>query len=104
MTLPYLLRLGLHKYDITEVDDEAGSVVDYYGKIDHKNREVCICRDMASSLKAEAVVHEATHAWLDGSPLTDEQQEFLANHLGVMVTMFIRDNPDLVKYIQAATA
>lgn len=101
MTIPDRIVVGPHTFRVFE---EAGSESEgYYGEINYGMGWINIRQKMPDSLKAETLIHEVVHAWLEGMPLKEDHDEFLANYLGVMITMFIRDNPDVVKYIQDAT-
>lgn len=65
---------------------------------------VAVDDELPGTLKGETVLHEIGHVLIASVGLpddSDELQERLALRFGVDVLALIRDNPDLVKWIQS---
>lgn len=72
------------------------------GEIDFDRLEIKICEGLADQKEAETLLHEILHGILDAtaSQETKDGEEALVNRLASGLTSVIRDNPELIDFLQ----
>ncbi len=70
-----------------------------YGDADFSKNRIRLARDVNATLAVDTLFHEITHFWLVGSPISDEDDEYIAGALGRGLASLFRDNPKWVSAI-----
>lgn len=96
---PDLIKIGHIHFDLEDqnydLEDEH-----VYGQFDHKNGRIGINPDQPPEFGQDTVVHESLHAmfWVAGWNPT--QEERIVRTLTPMICAWIKDNPELMMYLQ----
>lgn len=74
------------------------------GDWDHKTNTIRVKRRMKPQIKASTLLHESLHAMFEISGLSDkmkaELEEEIIRQIESHLYQFIKDNPEVVRYIQ----
>jgi hypothetical protein len=110
MKFPSKVRVGAVYITCNEVDEtdcqSPGIKNGAYAAYTDYQLKVEINKDMCEQQKAQSGVHELLHACFKQSGLTmlhdNKSEEEIVRRLEPLIYGLIRDNPQLVKYIQGA--
>jgi hypothetical protein len=95
--LPKSVRVGPHVLPFKELSGEDAKTLN--GQYD--NYTIQLLKAYPSgSVAVEIVLHEMTHALLTYGGVTDKSQEQICEIMGVGLTQIIRDNPELIAWMQ----
>lgn len=99
------IRIGYRdcKVEAWPTDDaiESGAFADY----DAAQQLIRVRTDLPPQLTAECLLHEVIHAAYDVGCLdVADSEERVVSVLGAQLSQVIRDNPDLIAYLQYALA
>jgi hypothetical protein len=99
---PTTVVVGPHEVKIVFVEDGVMGDGGRHGQCSINRLVVAIDGELPATLMGETVLHEIGHFLLASVGITDEDVvERLALRFGVDVMALIRDNPDLVKWVQS---
>lgn len=110
MTLPAHVKIGTHNWSVTEVKRKNQPDGEHYGFTNDKDASITIDSEMPESIKRVTLVHEILHAirfTFGGSyspPKGTTYEEWEHYFIGMYeepLTMVLRDNPELMKYLLA---
>lgn len=112
--MPTHVKVGLYVYTVTQ-DGEAwakyvndGTAKDRMGFSDHNLLIIAVNPGVSPMQKADTLLHEVLHAcWWNGSigsleALSDnaDHEEFIISHMSPWLLMVLRDNPELLDYLE----
>ena len=100
--LPPSVRIGPHDIEIGFFDGKTARKE--FGAFQNADAKILLCKEYALGSQAvDTLLHEICHAafWTAGVNFKHEFEEPLCGMLGMMLTQIIRDNPELVKWMQA---
>jgi hypothetical protein len=110
MTLPTSIKIGTHNWSVTEVKRKNQPDGEHYGFTNDKDASITIDSEMPESIKRVTLVHEILHAirfTFGGSyspskgTTYEEWEHYFIGLYEEPMTMVLRDNPELVKYLLA---
>ncbi len=110
MTIPTHVKIGTHNWSVTEVKRKNQPDGEHYGFTNDKDASITIDSEMPESIKRVTLVHEILHAirfTFGGSyspPKGTTYEEWEHYFIGMYeepLTMVLRDNPELMKYLLA---
>lgn len=93
---PDRIHLAPHDVAIKWVTDDDNDM-DTCGEMDVSSCSISVCQGMTDTMTVETMLHEVVHFFLSGLPLSDEQEEIVANVLGARLTLCLRDNPEWIR-------
>jgi hypothetical protein len=98
--LPKTVRVGPH--DITIGFYGKDDAEQEFGNFENAALKINVCREYSSGSQAvDTVIHELCHAMFYASGLRPiKHEEKICGMLGMMFTQLIRDNPELVTWMQ----
>lgn len=102
--IPNSVKLGAMTYILKTKEDlhyvnKEGQKQGLYGNVDYAHAEIQIDPDQSPDMLRASVLHELTHAMLYQAGDT-EHSEAVAVALGYALLGLIRDNPQLVGWLQ----
>ena len=106
MSYPYLqlrsIRILGIDYELKPMEAVVAECAECAGFIDSQKAVIFIREDLNSQVMAQTILHEALHGLVDGMAASesDDGDEALVTRLGVALTQFMRDNRNLVDWIQ----
>lgn len=99
---PSSIKVGPHEIAVVFVDDGVMGDGGKHGQCSINRLLIAIDSELPSTLKGETVLHEIGHVLTASIGVEDEAlSERLALRFGVDVLSLIRDNHELVKWIQS---
>jgi hypothetical protein len=110
MPLPASVKIGSHHWSVTEVKRKNQPDGEHYGFTNDKDASITIDSEMPESIKRVTLVHEILHAirfTFGGSyspskgTTYEEWEHYFIGLYEEPMTMVLRDNPELVKYLLA---
>ena len=105
MTLPASIRVGYRDYAVEAWPPREASASERYAECDRVNQIIRVRDDLPEQLTAECLLHEVIHAAYDMACIDiGDSEERTVSALGNQLSQVIRDNPDLVAYLQEALA
>ena len=107
MSLPnisYIRIMGLD-YKLSSMTRTMADLSKCRGFIDEDALEIHVQEDLPPQRTVEVILHECCHAIVDGTASyepedTQDSDEKLVTRLGRALTIFLRDNPNLIGWIQ----
>lgn len=97
--LPKSVRVGPH--DLPFVAIKPGEADDSFGAFYHSDASIGLMSEYPrGSVAVEIIIHEITHALLSYYGIKDEAQEQICLVLGNGFAQIIRDNPELIEWMQ----
>ena len=95
------IKIGPYDYKVKRIKNLTdGEGVSLYGQITYSDAIIRIEKSVSNQRQGASMVHEAIHGILEHSGL-DETDEKIVIVLGNGLFQLIRDNPDMIKYIQS---
>ena len=101
--IPRTVKIGALIYDICHIfklEDHNGR--ELYGKITHGSTTIELDRDMGDQRKAVTLIHEILHSILDQAGINKHPEKILTA-LAFGIYEMIRENPDLIEWINRCT-
>lgn len=102
-SLPRSIKVGPHIVRIKTVDDGVMGDGGRHGQCSQNRLLIAVDSELPPTLLGETVLHEAAHVLTDGLGLPDGNEELIERlclRFGIDMLAFIRDNPELIKWIQ----
>jgi hypothetical protein len=99
--LPKSIRVGPHEYKFGKLS--ARDAEDNYGQHDPDNQVIELLSDgyASGSRAVEIIIHELLHAIFDVGKIDPKgEEEPIVYMMGILLTQVIRDNPELMVWIQ----
>lgn len=90
------ITIGPERYTVrpsTSIDDAEARI--YYSR-----GEIKYAEHLAPDRLRVDLCHEITHAWIESLRLEDKAEEDICEVVSRGMVMFLRDNPEFVKWIQ----
>lgn len=103
MLPPSTLRVGPHTYQVVLVPNGVMIDAERRGHTMATRLVIAIEPDMPASMVADTLIHEAVHAILRSIVLEDTVEEQVALLMGPAVLALLRDNPELLTYLESVT-
>jgi hypothetical protein len=102
--LPPSIRVGPHDIKIRLVSEK--ELGDDFGIFQNDRLEITLCEEYAAgSLAVDTALHEILHAiWLVSMRESSGTEEQVCSTIASQLTQVLRDNPELVKWIQKSVA
>lgn len=101
--LPLHIRVGAIEYRVVEWSFSESNKADRYGECDFENRVIRVRETLNDDDKARILLHEVFHAAWDMGGLEEHcAEEKAVTVLANQVTAIWRDNPDFVRFMNAA--
>lgn len=102
--IPISIKVGPHEVAIVVVPNGVMGDGGTHGQCSINRLLIAIDSEIPPTLRGETVLHEIGHVLLASVGLPDDSEELterLALRFGVDVLALIRDNPELIKWIQS---
>lgn len=103
--LPTTVRIGQYDYTIKRWNKLAADNAGCYGLCDRGTQTILVAGGMTMQHEAHVVVHEIFHAAWDTGSLREanaNDEEYSVAVLSNQWSQIIRDNPDLMAYLEQA--
>lgn len=103
--MPATVRVGQYDYTIKPWGQRASNNTQAYGMCDRGTQVILIAKGLTVQHEAHVLVHEIFHAAYDTGSLRDgdaNHEEFTVAVLSNQWSQIIRDNPDLMAYLEQA--
>lgn len=103
-TIPTSVKVGPHDVAIVVVPNGVMGDGGAHGQCSISRLLIAIDGEIPPTLKGETVLHEIGHVLLASVGIPDDSEELverLALRFGVDVLALIRDNPELIRWIQS---
>jgi hypothetical protein len=110
VTLPASIKIGTHNWSVTEIKRKNQSDNEHYGFTNDRDASITIDSEMPNSVKRVTLLHEILHAirfTFGGSyspskgTTYEEWEHYFIGLYEEPMTMVLRENPELVKYLLA---
>ena len=104
-SLPASVRVGPFDYRIVDWSPADANANNAMGECYHSALRISLRADLLPAKKAQTLIHEILHAiWLVGSvDQAGDNEERLVTNLAHHLAQVIRDNPDLMLWLSAAS-
>lgn len=97
------IRVGYRDYQVEAWPPREASANERYAECDRINQVIRVRDDLPPQFMAECLWHEVIHAAYDiGCLDSTDGEERIVSVLGNQLSQVIRDNPDLIAYLQDA--
>lgn len=105
MKLPRILRIGHLPWRVVTASRKEAEKMGAPAWCDNDTLTIALREDLPPPVEAECLVHEVLHAALEGVDhgLNDDQEERLVTGLAPVLTMIIRDQPELFAQLASAS-
>lgn len=99
--IPTTIRIGFHDFEVVALEEPKRVL----GDIEPDLGRIRLDLDRPAALLAETTLHEVLHgAWAMGGLPAKADEELAVTILSKQLAQVIRDNPDLIAYLQDALA
>ncbi len=104
MKIPSSVIVGPYDIKIGELDPSESE--QHYGMFNSQKMEIRLCKEFSSPQRAaDTLLHETIHAIFHVANITTaspEEEERLVTSLSTQICAVVRQNPDLIKFLQAS--
>lgn len=102
MNIPKKIKVGSLDYSVSSADELRSTKNNelLWGHCDFKTQEIKYIENLKPARLIEILMHETTHAMLEDISLTLKDEERVCIALGKALPKLIKDNPQLIKYVQ----
>ena len=102
MKMPTSVIVGPYDIKIGELDPSESE--HHYGMFNSQKMEIRLCKEFSSPVRAaDTLLHEVIHSIFHIANITTanpEDEERLVTSLSTQICAVVRQNPDLIKYLQ----
>jgi hypothetical protein len=101
--LPNTIKVAGLFFRVTEITKEYAEEAGFIGDFNGHLLRIRVAEDLAPAKKAETLLHEVLHAATDAAGLMDrpgQTDEEVVNPLARVLFSIIKDNPELIDFLQ----
>lgn len=101
--MPATIRVGYRDCQVIDWSPAEATAADAYGDFDRLTGVIRVRADMGAQFLAEILLHEVLHAAYEMGDLDKgDSEEKIVTVFAKQLTQIIRDNPDLITYLNGA--
>lgn len=101
--MPTSLRVGYVDYAVEDWPAAQANSSERFAECDRMNLVIRLRTDLPKTMVAQLLLHETLHAAFDMGDLNGaDTEEKIVTVLSLQLSQIVRDNPELVAYLQEA--